>query len=168
MADNGENMNIPTEAMMCVFEKESGFDGGARSETGCSGIGQICMAESQMAINHMKKYAPEHFKAFSDKFEKDGKGNIDQVFNASRNSGKNNEKRRELLRSDPNFGAAMAYALMDYKKKGGENGKGKPIGNDRDLQRLINSYGPGDSGYADSIMGCMKNNRWLVDRRKKK
>lgn len=163
-AEKSRSMNIPSEFMMCIFEKESNFDGGARSETGCSGIGQVCMAETKIAVEHMKKYAPNHYKAFAEKFAQQGKDMEKICSDKVKNY---NEKKRELLRSDPNFGAAVAYMLADYKKRGGAD-KGKPVGNDRDLSRLANNYGPGNSDYSASIMRCMKNNSWLIDRRKKK
>lgn len=163
ISDNSRNMNIPSEFMMCIFEKESNFDGGARSATGCSGIGQVCMAETKIAVKHMKKYAPNHYKAFAEKFAQQGKDMEKICSDKVKNY---NEKKRELLRSDPNFGAAVAYMLADYKKRGGAD-KGKPVGNDKDLSRLANNYGPGNSDYSASIMRCMKNNSWLIDRRKK-
>ncbi len=164
IAENTQTMNIPTELLMCIFEKESNFDGGARSETGCSGIGQVCMAETTIAVAQMKKYAPKHFEAFAKKFAEKGKDMEKICANKVKNA---NEQKRGLLRTDVNFGAAVAYMLADYKKRGGGN-KGKPIGNDKDLARLTNNYGPGNSDYSASIMRCMKNNSWLIDRRKNK
>ncbi len=164
IAKNTRDMNIPSEFLMCVFEKESSFDGGARSRTGCSGIGQMCMKETAIAVEHMKKYAPEHFNAFFEKFLEQNK---DFYTICTDKSSRYFESRRELLRSDPNFGAAVSYLLMDYKKRGPGN-TGRPIANEQDLAKLANSYyGSSNSNYFESILRCTKNNSWLIDYRKK-
>ena len=154
IADNGQDLNIPTDFLMCIFQKESSFDAAAISETGCSGIGQMCMGSSKIALKQMEKYAPEHFKEFSAKVAKEGKGDLKKLI-----MGGHDTKKRELLRSDPNLCAALSYALLDSKKRG-DNGNGKPIKNDQGLRSLANNYGPGDSGYANSIMQCYQNNGW--------
>ncbi len=157
IAENGKDLNIPTDFAMCFFQYESKFDAGAMSSSGCSGIGQMCMNDSKDALKQMEKYAPEHFKELSDKVARDGKGDLKKIIMSE-----NFTKKRELLRSDPNLSAALSYALLDFKKRG-TNGNGKPIGNDNDLVSLADRYGPGketEPNYGRNILNCYKNNAW--------
>lgn len=156
IAENGTDMKIPTDFVMCFFQKESKFDAGAISSSGCSGIGQMCMADSKDALKQLEKYAPKHFEELSKKVAKDGKGDLKKIIMSD-----DNKKKRELLRSDPNLSVALSVGLLDSKKRGGPNGKGKPIGNDRDLEALANRYGPGDEpGYGREVLNCYQNNGW--------
>jgi len=149
----GVNYNIPPDVMMCIFDKESTFDPGAISDTGCSGLGQMSMGAAKTATEKLKKVAPEHFKALSDKVEKDFGVDLEKTMTKSGG----NDKKREILRSDPNLNAALAYIHLTEK---GVVGRGKPVGNNQELRNMVNGYGPGDSDYAGSIMRCLQNNNW--------
>jgi len=140
---------------MCVFEKESKFDPGAMSQTGCSGLGQMSMGATRSATKKLKKLAPKHFEALSEKIRKNF--GVDMEETLTREGG--GEKKREILRSDPNLNAALSYAHLTEK---GIVGRGGSARNIQDLRNMVTGYGPGNSYYANSIFKCLENGSWRV------
>ena len=168
----GVDLNVSSDFAMCLFYKETfhhtinsrgkkepeSFDASAMSTTGCSGLGQLEMSSAKAGLQYLKKYAPKHFEALSKKVSKERQIDMEKLIMSD-----NNQEKRKLLRSDPNLNAAISYALLNEKKRGSINGKGKPIGNDQDLRNLAHRYGPGEdqeSNYPDLVMKCYQNNAW--------
>lgn len=156
MKDNtGIDYNIPPDLIMCVFEKESKFDPGAMSQTGCSGLGQMSMGATRSATKKLKKLAPKHFEALSEKIRINF--GVDMEETLTREGG--GEKKREILRSDPNLNAALSYTHLTEK---GIVGRGGSARNIQDLKSMVIGYGPGNSYYAISIFKCLENGSWRV------
>ncbi|MFH1183399.1 MAG: pilin [Candidatus Moraniibacteriota bacterium] len=164
---SGINLNIAPDFIMCIFNKETGFDAGAVSVTGCSGLGQLSMNAAKAGMQEMKKYAPKHFKALSEKVNKDWsestESSIDMetTFEAQGNT----DFKRVILRSDSNLNAAFATGFLDYIRRG-RNGKGQPVSSELDLRKIAVRYGPGNMSYPDSIMVCYRNKGWRTIRNK--
>lgn len=156
MKDNsGIDYNIPPDLIMCVFQKETKFDPGAMSQTGCSGLGQLNMGAARTATIKLKKLAPKHFKALSDKARKDFGVDMEEAL--TREGG--NDKKREILRSDPNLNAALAYVHLTDK---GIARRGGAARGEQDWRTMVNGYGPGNYSYASSILDCLKNKSWMT------
>lgn len=157
--DNGNNINLGVDIMMCIFDHESTWRP-AVAGVGGIGLGQLTGRGSDSsnsisaATNHLKKFAPKAFEGLSEQVKKATGQDMEKVL---RGNNKNNEKVK-LLTSNPNVNAALSYALLDSKKRG-QNGGGKPIGSNAELRRIVNNYGPGESDYAGrSIVSAKKKN----------
>jgi len=173
-----KGMNVPVDLQMCLFYKETfhhtinsqgkkepeSFDASAQSTSRCAGLGQLEMKSAKYATPYLKKYAPQSFKELSDKVQEDFNVDLEKTMTDD----KYIEKRREILRRDPNLNAAISYALTNVKRRDGWGGK--PIGNtgakSSELRSLASSYGPGDTGeyadpsYANLVMDCYQNDSW--------
>jgi len=151
--NTGIDYQIPVDLVMCVFNKETKFDPGAMSQTGCSGLGQLNMGAARTSIEKLKKYAPKHFIAFAEKTQRIF--GVDLESTLVREGG--NEIKRIILRSDPNLNAALAYVHLTNK---GVASHGLPAEDLTDLQYIIKGYGPGNLSYATSVLSCYKNGDW--------
>ena len=178
-----KDLNVPVDLQMCLFYKETfhhtknskgknepeSFDASAKSVSGCSGLGQLSMSGAKIGTQYLKKYAPEHFQALADKVKKEQGVDMEWILTCYPQKDRKckNEKKREILRRDPNLNAAVSFALLNEKARGGINGNNKPISNTQansaQLRSLAAKYGPGDTGphadptYANLVMQCYQN-----------
>jgi hypothetical protein len=153
--NTGVDYKIPPDLVMCIFNKESKFDPGAMSQTGCSGLGQLSMGAAKTTIKKLKNFAPKHFAAFADKIQRVFGVDLEATLTQEKGDG----MKRVILRSDPNLNAALAYVHLTNK---GVARRGIPASSLEDLRRMVNGYGPGNSSYATSILECLKNLSWRI------
>jgi hypothetical protein len=91
--------------------------------------------------------------AFSEKIRNDFGVDLEETL--TREGG--NEKKREILRSDPNLNAVLSFVHLTEK---GIVGRGGSARNSQDLRSMVIGYGPGNTVYATSIMYCLQTNSW--------
>jgi hypothetical protein len=151
--NTGMDYQIPTDLVMCVFNKETKFDPGAMSQTGCSGLGQLNMGAARTSIRKLKTMAPRYFMAFTEKTQQNFGVDLEETL--TREGG--NDLKRIILRSDPNLNAVLAFVHLTNK---GVASHGQPAEGLGDLRYIVKGYGPGNLAYANSVLECYKNQGW--------
>jgi len=158
----GKNLNIPPDLILCLMKNESKFDIAA-GKKGSShvGLGQMGAEETRLALERLKKFAPNHFKALKKKIQEDLSTDVEETLlkkndKGSKEDREKEELRKKIARSNAAFSTltSAAYIQLLAEKNGGS------------LVKAINGYkGGGDGvGYdASGVVYCMQNSGWRQD-----